>query len=112
MRKKKNLIPLVFLLLFFCCACGKGREEPAESVDPYAGMVQVESGFGTKMWVKEYEDVPVSDFDTSRFFKDGQYVRCTDERFETLYGIDVSEHQKHRRYQVLFLFHALTSLLN
>ena len=85
---------MAVLLLLLLCACGKGEEEPPETVDPYEGMVQVESGFGTKMWVEEYEDVPVSEFDASRFVKDGQYVRCTDERFETLCGIDVSEHQK------------------
>ena len=94
MRGKKYLTPLVVLLLLLLCACGKGKEEPPETVDPYEGMVQVESGFGTKMWVQEYEDVPVSAFDASQFARDGQYVRCTDERFETLRGIDVSEHQK------------------
>ena len=99
MRKKKYLIPavllpLLLLLLLLCCACGRGTGETPETVDPYEGMVQVESGFGTKMWVQEYEDVPVSVFDETRFVKDGQYVRCTDDRFETLRGIDVSEHQK------------------
>ena len=93
-RKIKYLMPAVLLLLLLCCACGKGADESVETVDPYEGMVQVESGFGTKMWVQEYEDVPVSDFDETRFVRDGQYVRCTDERFETLRGIDVSEHQK------------------
>ena len=94
MRKKKYLTPLAVLLLLLLCACGKGAQEPAGTVDPYEGMVQVESGFGTKMWVQEYDDVPVSEFDQTRFIRDGQYVRCTDERFETLRGIDVSEHQK------------------
>ena len=94
MRKTKYLTPLAVLLLLLLCACGKSADEPSETVDPYEGMVQVESGFGTKMWVEEYEDVPVSEFDAARFVRDGQYVRCTDERFETLRGIDVSEHQK------------------
>ena len=82
------LIPLVLL-----AGCGAVRDEPEETpyetVDPYAGMVQVESGYGTKMWVVEQEGVPVSTL-TAADFKDGEY---TGDRYAVRRGIDVSEHQ-------------------
>lgn len=94
MRKKKSLMPAVLLLLLLCCACGKGKEQPAEPVDPYEGMVQVESGFGTKMWVELYEDVPASAFAPADFIRAGSFINYTGGRYEALRGIDVSEHQK------------------
>lgn len=60
-----------------------------EQADPYAGMVQVPSGYGAQMWVKLHEDVPVSDF-AKEDFADGEYVG-TDYVYTK--GIDVSEHQ-------------------
>lgn len=79
--------------LVLLCACG-GEKEPAQTVDPYEGMVQVESGFGTKMWVELYDDVPVSSFNAADFRSSGGFVDYTGSRFEVLRGIDVSEHQK------------------
>lgn len=85
------LIPCALLLLL--CACAAGR--PAPDADPYEGMVQVESGFGTKMWVELYEDVPASPFEPSDFSRNsGGFISYTGSQFETLRGVDVSEHQK------------------
>ena len=78
--------------LLLLCGCG-GEKTPAQTVDPYEGMVQVESGFGTKMWVELYDDVPVSTFDAADFVESGGLVSYTGSEFDTLRGIDVSEHQ-------------------
>jgi GH25 family lysozyme M1 (1,4-beta-N-acetylmuramidase) len=69
--------------------CG-AAPQPA---DPYAGMVQVESGYGTKMWVKEYPEVPVNPL---RNWDGTAADGITDEngvRYTVRDGVDVSEHQ-------------------
>lgn len=92
MRAKIYALILCALLILLS-ACGAGRQTPA--VDPYEGMVQVESGFGTKMWVELYEDVPASAFVPSDFSREnGGFIDYTGDEFETLRGVDVSEHQK------------------
>ena len=60
---------------------------PAETVDPYAGMVQVESGFGTPMWVKLHEELERSPF---LGWSPGDPLP---EGCEVAAGVDVSEHQ-------------------
>ena len=90
---KKLVYILIFsLLLLPGCAVIRQpapTETPYETVDPYEGMVPVESGFGTKMWVAEQEGVPVSTL-TAADFEDGEY---TGDRYAVRRGIDVSEHQ-------------------
>lgn len=86
MRKK---IAALLIALLALASCGRART-PTPSVDPYEGMVQVESGYGVKMWVKELEGVPVSGFTAEDFGEDGAYLG-TDYRVTR--GIDVSEHQ-------------------
>lgn len=91
---KRTISALLLCLLL--CGCGLKRPDPqpVETVDPYAGMVQVASGFGTKMWVKEYEALPVN-----------PYLDRTDwaelDTVELRYGIDVSEHQGEIDWDVL-----------
>lgn len=85
----KKLAIALCLCLGLLCGCGRGAAKPVATVDPYAGMVQVESGFGTKMWVPEYEDVPVNLL-TAADFRDGEFVGAG---WTVRRGIDVSEHQ-------------------
>lgn len=92
MRAKICILTLAAALLLLC-ACGDNKE-PVQTVDPYEGMVEVESGFGTKMWVELYEDVPVSTFSPSDFRREGTFISYTGGGPEALRGIDVSEHQK------------------
>ena len=92
MRAKIYTLAIAAALLLLC-GCG-GDDTPAETVDPYEGMVEVESGFGTKMWVELYEDVPVSTFEPSDFHRDGGFISYRGAELEALRGIDVSEHQK------------------
>ena len=85
MRKTMTACLLAALLL---CACG-GESEPVETADPYEGMVQVESGFGTRMWVTEFKNVPVNPLAEADFLN-GEYTGAD---FTVRRGIDVSEHQ-------------------
>ena len=86
----KKKIALLLAALLALAGCGRTRTPPEPSIDPYEGMVQVESGYGVKMWVKELEGVPVSGFSAEDFGEDGTYLG-TD--FRVTRGIDVSEHQ-------------------
>lgn len=74
------------LLALGLLLCGCGRSEPA---DPYEGMVQVETGFGNRMWIRPIEGLPVNAIGPEDF-TDGVY---TGSEYEVLQGIDVSEHQ-------------------
>jgi len=86
MRKGAVLCLLWALLL---TGCGRAAErEPAETADPYAGMVQVESGYGTKMWVREHEELERNPFCVSE-----AYLDYAGTEYEFLSGVDVSEHQ-------------------
>lgn len=86
---RKQTISAILSLALLCGCSATAAPRPVETADPYAGMVQVESGFGTRMWVTEYEDVPVNAL-TAADFKDGRY---TGDSFIVRRGIDVSEHQ-------------------
>ena len=60
---------------------------PVATVDPYAGMVQVESGFGTLMWVDLHEEL-----EKSPFFGWSR-LQAVPEGWAVEMGVDVSEHQ-------------------
>lgn len=62
-------------------------------LDPNAGKVSVPNGSGGQMWVPLYDAVPVSNFSSADFYSDGDYVEYSGSAYETLEGIDVSEHQ-------------------
>lgn len=79
----------------FLCACTRAEAEPVEdvTVDPYAGMVQVESGMGTLMWAELYEDLPLNMLAAEDFYAGDGLVHYTGGEYTALRGIDVSEHQ-------------------
>jgi len=84
MRKFALLCLGLALLL---TGCGR-LALPAATVDPYAGMVQVESGYGTKIWVREQEGLepnPLRDPEA--------YENWEASGWELLAGVDISEHQ-------------------
>lgn len=82
--RRTRYIALALLLCLVLCGCS-GRQQ----TDPYAGMVQVENGYGGKMWIRPDESLPVSDLDPADF-SGGKY---TGGDYQVSRGIDVSEHQ-------------------
>ena len=88
---KRLSVPILILsLVLLLTGCGDTILRPRETVDPYAGMVQVESGFGIKMWVDELEGVPVNDLKPEDFSAAGRYIG---DGYTVTRGVDVSEHQ-------------------
>ena len=90
----KNCVLKRLVSVLLLCSClllsGCGEEpEPPPTPNPHAGMVEVESGFGTTMWVKEYENLPVNPLGPEDF-SGGRYVGG---EYLVRRGIDVSEHQ-------------------
>ena len=87
--RQRNLALLLGLALLLS-GCGRSAAEAVvETADPYAGMVLVESGYGTQMWVTKYENVPVNTL-TPEDFTDGVYNGA---EYIARRGVDVSEHQ-------------------
>lgn len=93
MGKRIAALALCAVLTLSMCACSV-EDEPAQTVDPYAGMIQVDSGYGTTMWVKEYENVPACSWDRSLFREGSTFIRYTGSDYAVFQGIDVSEHQQ------------------
>ena len=87
--KQRTAFAALLALALLLSACG-GTAAPHQTVDPYEGMVQVESGYGIKMWVTELEDVPKNDLGPEDFSAPGRYVG---EAYTVTRGVDVSEHQ-------------------
>ncbi len=80
---------LLFAVVFFSFSgCRRGTY-----TDTYEGMVQVSDGMGGQMWVKLYEQLPVSSFEEEDFYPDGEFINYRGEKFTALRGIDVSQHQ-------------------
>lgn len=84
MRKKRFIAAALCTLLLLTAGCSSRK-----AADPYEGMVQVESGFGYKMWVTLHEDVPASEL-VEGDFVNGKYIGT---EYSVREGIDVSEHQ-------------------
>ncbi len=86
-KKPLRLAAAVFAVLLLAGCGSPFARAPVATVDPYAGMVQVESGFGTKMWVKRHEELNESAFlGWSRLAE-------VPEGYAVSAGVDVSEHQ-------------------
>jgi len=86
--KRGASLVLAGIFALFLCACGA-----EEYIDPHAGMVSVSDGRGGEMWVKLYDDIPVSSFTADEFYSDGSYIDYSGTQYQALRGIDVSEHQ-------------------
>lgn len=94
MRKKLRSVALPLLFALLLTACGQGKPVPAPTPDPHAGEVLVADGMGGKMWVKDYENLPVMALNSKNFVQDGNYIKYIGYAATALRGIDVSEHQQ------------------
>lgn len=97
MRKKLRIAALLLLIALALSACGSEPEVPSPPVptpDPHEGEVLVADGMGGKMWVKDYEDLPVMSLNPKNFVPDGNYIKYIGYSVTALRGIDVSEHQQ------------------
>ncbi|MCD8374044.1 MAG: glycoside hydrolase family 25 protein [Oscillospiraceae bacterium] len=84
----------ILALALLCSGCGaQVQEEAAATVDPYAGMVQVESGLGTLMWAKLYDEAGLNTLDADLFYSDGTFLTYAGTDCRAKCGVDVSEHQ-------------------
>ncbi len=87
-KLRRGMIAPALLLSLLLTGCGSPfARTPVETVDPYAGMVQVESGFGTQMWVELHEELDKSPFLGWSRLED------VPEGCAVSAGVDVSEHQ-------------------
>lgn len=93
MRKVRFAAALTALLLLCGCGAVNHAPRPVTTADPYAGKVQVESGYGTKIWVKEYEELPVNPLRNVTVSEGEEIVDETGVSYDVRRGIDVSEHQ-------------------
>ena len=87
----KSSLALILILFFAISLSSCSRQS---YIDPHEGMVSVPNGAGGEMWVPIYENLPVSAFTSDEFISDGTYVNYSGSDYNTLSGIDVSEHQK------------------
>ncbi len=72
--------------------------ELEENKDPHEGQVLINDGFND-VWITPYEDVEVNELTEEDFDKTDGELSYTGEDFDTLYGIDVSEHQRYVDWQ-------------
>ncbi len=86
MSKTLKSICLICILALCCTAC---TTRPEESVDPYAGMVQVNDGTGM-VWLPEIEELQPSLLQAADFTAEDGVVSYAGAFTR---GIDVSEHQ-------------------
>lgn len=68
------------------------RKKEEESVDPHAGQVYINDGFGM-VWMTPLAGVDVNDLDTAQLRTVNGQPQYTGGSYETMYGVDVSEHQ-------------------
>ena len=88
MKRTARVILIAALLAALLAGCGSPfARTPVATADPYAGMVQVESGFGTKMWVTRHEELEES------AFLGWSRLDAVPEGYAVFAGVDVSEHQ-------------------
>ena len=97
MRRKRGggaglLIIIVFLAALVLIAFARLRRPDEEPVDPHEGQVLINDGFND-VWITPYEGVEVNDIKKEEIESEDGKVVYTGEDYDTMLGVDVSEHQ-------------------
>lgn len=88
-------LAVLLLLLIGVVALIVGRlfpAKPREPEDPHAGQVYVYDGFDW-VWMTPYEGIPAATLTREDFSEIGGHLTYMGDRYTTLRGVDVSEHQ-------------------
>ena len=97
MRRTKNGLGLLLVIALaavaFFLLIGRKPGELFTAEDPHEGQVMINDGFND-VWITPYEDVEVNNLKKEDFGKSGGKIYYTGEDYDTILGIDVSEHQK------------------
>ena len=97
MRKRTGrgagiLIIFIFFSALVLIAFARARRPEEEPVDPHAGQVLINDGFND-VWITPYEDVEVNEIKKEDFTTSDGKVVYVGELYDTMLGVDVSEHQ-------------------
>lgn len=97
MRKAKSGLGLLLIIVLaaaaFLLLLGRKPGELFVAEESHEGQVMINDGFND-VWITPYEDVEVNNMKKEDFGKSGGKVYYTGEDYDTILGIDVSEHQK------------------
>lgn len=98
MRKANSGLGLLLIIvlaavIFFLLAGRKPDEHFFNAEDSHEGQVMINDGFND-VWITPYEDVEVNNLKKEDFGRTGGKIYYTGEEYDTILGIDVSEHQK------------------
>ena len=97
MRKRTGkgagiLIIFIFFSALVLIAFARMRKPEEEPTDPHAGQVLINDGFND-VWITPYEDVEVNEIKKEDFETSGGKIVYVGELYDTMLGVDVSEHQ-------------------
>ena len=97
MRKRSGRGAGVFIIFVFFSAIvliafARLHRTDEEPVDPHAGQVLINDGFND-VWITPYEGVEVNEIKKEDFDTSGGKIVYTGKDFDTMLGVDVSEHQ-------------------
>ena len=100
-RRIKNIVEgVVILLLAIALVMTLGRHviHPEEETDPHEGQVLINDGYND-VWITPIEGVEVNDLKKEDFKHADGKVIYTGEDYDTVLGVDVSEHQRYIDWQ-------------
>ena len=100
-RQMKNIVEgVVILILAIALVMTLGRHvvKPEEEVDPHEGQVLINDGYND-VWITPIEGVEVNDLKKEDFDRADGKIVYTGEDYDTILGVDVSEHQRYIDWQ-------------